>query len=352
MPTDRNGSYLRIMNGVTAYDRKQFQFMAHIVAKLDGSSKSCGGALIAPNVILTAAHCLYSNSTLINPSNYMIGVGSLNNVVVNNNRYIASRTIAHPEYDENSGANDIGLMILSKNVPANIATPTKIYKGKITTKLSSMSAGWGKTSNGKTPNYPSTLKYVDIMISTNINCKISNPLWTGNDGYEICTSVYKGRDTCYGDSGGPLLFKVSGLMPILGVTAGAVAPGFTSNPPCGVKDAITYYSNAAHHLKWIASAAKLSADSLVYKPAPRKPQAGFHPEINPSANNPIDLTTHPAIQSALNSLVSKVPEGTSSNLLSEETKNKPKTPDNESQMAELMQLLMAMQGKGQNIGRF
>lgn len=182
----------------------------------------CGGALITPTVVYSAAHC---------PAPNFVSVGCLN---VNDNcaRVSTSSSIIHPDYNGSPvPRNDFRLIILSSAVTSFATMPFIADAGwaSLATGQDVTVIGWGTTSSGGSTS--DDLLEVEVDVISNAACA-SDYAGTGTvvEDNMICASR-SGKDACQGDSGGPLFIRCdsTGADVLVGVVSwgiGCASPNF------------------------------------------------------------------------------------------------------------------------------
>ncbi|XP_066138915.1 uncharacterized protein [Euwallacea fornicatus] len=212
----------------------------------------CGGTLIDPLHIITAAHCVkqYTNYDL----RVRLGEWDVNHDVEFYpyiERDIATLTV-HPEFYAGTLANDIAILRMNTPVdwtkhphisPACLPHPQDDYTG-----ARCWTTGWGKDAFGDFGKYQNILKEVDVPVVSFGQCQ--GQLQNTRLGYEfklhpgfICAGGEEGKDACKGDGGGPMVCERGGTWQLVGVVSWGIGCGQVGVP--GV------YVRVAHYLDWI-----------------------------------------------------------------------------------------------------
>lgn len=181
---------------------------------------SCSCTLVAPDKVLTAAHCVQG----LDPEKQMFATtpGIYDGTFVNN----VSAIDVHPFYDLSS-TNDLAVLTLS--APIENVTPARIRTGIRPGALATM-IGYGGQGTGN--SFPSRLSGApDRMAAQNVIETVGSAIKSDFDSAAQDTNTYGSPipiplegTTGYGDSGGPLFAMFNGRPFLVGVLSSGINP--------------------------------------------------------------------------------------------------------------------------------
>ncbi|XP_054262026.1 serine protease snake-like [Macrosteles quadrilineatus] len=219
----------------------------------------CGGSLISERFVLSAAHCTNAGSKGL-ASWVRLGDYDIFSTDDDKNRHAESREyqiierINHPEYKSPSVYNDIALYKLKDTIKFNeYVRPICLQIDHTFAKTYALGTGWGRVEWGGKQS--GVLQKVNLTIIGRKECvdtykaSIGPKLKNGIvDASQLCAGdLANGKDTCKGDSGGPLQIRLREpycMYSQVGITS------------FGVRCAANYpgvYTRVSHYVPWIES---------------------------------------------------------------------------------------------------
>nr|AAB94558.1 hemocyte protease-2 [Manduca sexta] len=241
-----------IVGGVNA-SRNEFPHMVLLgFNTTTGISWMCGGSLISEKFILTAGHCVM-HKDFGDVKYASIGVLSRGEVTPENT-YKVKRSVRHPQYRIDV-YNDIAVIELEKEVTLDAFTvPACLHVGDPIDYSRAIAAGWGLLEDrGATPS--DVMQKVIVKKIRKVTCQRDYPGDTSavaakyDSESQLCYGDrQEKKDTCHGDSGGPLQLKhkkINCMYLVIGVTSGGKG--------CALRNRPGLYSKVSHYLDWIES---------------------------------------------------------------------------------------------------
>jgi trypsin len=228
----------RIVGGQTG-DIAAWPFLAAIVRHdvADGfQAQFCGGSLVAPRVVLTAAHCIDGRDVDV-----VLGRTRLSSSAGERIRVVAQ--LRAPGYDPRRNQPDLALLVLER--PAS-AAPIALADRAPGPGTRVEVAGWGLTAQEPEELSPDDLQQASVTVLPSRRCLSAYGSFVFTGAAMICAGTPEAGvpDSCNGDSGGPLIVRAAEGPRLVGVVS-------YGSQTCGNPDAPAVYASVPANRRWL-----------------------------------------------------------------------------------------------------
>lgn len=229
--------------GGTVAPQNAYPFMVSIFLEQDRSN-ICGGSLIAPGVVVTAAHCFAGVWFASWKFFVRIGKHNMRHLEEGEELLAIDKIVIHENFSDSDRGikNDIALVFL--HTPSKFA-PIKLNRDPQLPEKDSLLRllGWGKSDEFMRQN-EYLLRQVDVPVIDQQTCDEYSKLLEVED-HQICAGYLDRlteKDACKGDSGGPL-FNPEGEKKLLGIVSSGIGCARAKTPG--------FYTRISSFVEWI-----------------------------------------------------------------------------------------------------
>lgn len=241
----------RIAGGTNA-TKAQFPYYAKIQSTIQSGPNigiaNCGGSVISPTFILTAAHCVDLEGTLLS-TKIQLGFHKYSDGSALQT-YTTKSIRIHPEYNATSNSNDIALIEVDRPITfTDFVKPIQISCNHTQPGAKTVIAGSGYT-NDVDNKLSHSLRWINLTTVPNVFCKyVFSRIETTN----ICAVGNPNQGACQGDSGTALIKEGNRTQVQIGVLSWGASACEQSYP--------MVFARTSDYIDWIVKNTNVSCVS-------------------------------------------------------------------------------------------